>query len=120
MEANNGVLGNNWKKGGLAVVIVVGGLWLASDLFTGNAGGGAYDCKALIPEVVKLSAENPNPLTNVKVLDVSAPTTIVAGTNKTIECSGKAFLSDGSEQDIKYRIIQKNEKPWLFFEPADA
>ena len=120
MEANNGVLGNNWKKGGLAVVIGVGAIWLASDLLTGNAGGGAYDCKALIPEVVKLSSENPNPLTKVKVLDISAPTTVVAGTDKAIECSGKAFLSDGSEQDIKYRIIQKNEKPWLLFEPADA
>ena len=120
MEANNGGLGNNWKKGGLAVVIGLGALWLAPNLLTGNAGGGAYDCKALIPEVVKLSADNPNPLTNVKVLDISAPETVVAGTDKTIECSGKAFLSDGSEQEIKYQIIQKNDKPWLFFEPADA
>lgn len=120
MEANNGVLGKNWKKGGTALVVGLAAIWIAPNLLMGSAGSRTYDCKALIPEVVKLSADNPNPLTNVKLLDISAPTTVVAGTDKTIECRGRGFLSDGSEQDIKYHIIQKNDKPWLFFEPIDS
>lgn len=118
METNKGILGSNWKKGGSVIVLGIAAIWLAPSILFGSDSG-QYDCKALIPEVVKLSTDNPNPLTNVKLLDISAPKTIIAGTSKSIECEGRGFLSDGTEQDIRYRIVQKNDKPWLFFEPVD-
>ena len=116
MTESTGVLGKNWKGGGLAI-LAIGALWLGSGNFF--QGDGVYNCEELIPEVIQLSKDNPNPLTNVKILDISEPRTTSPGTAKSVKCAGKAFLSDGTEQNINYRIIEKNGKPWLFFEPSE-
>lgn len=116
MSANTGILGNNWKSGSLALV-AIGAVWVGAHTIFG--GEGVYKCEDLIPEVVQLSKDNPAPLTNVTILDISEPRTTTPGTAKSVKCAGKAFLSDGSEQDITYRVFEKNGKPWLFFEPIE-
>lgn len=109
--------GKNWK-GAVAAGAILVVIWIGSSVIF--EGDGTYSCEALVPQVVKLSAENVNPLTNIKILDVSNIRTVRVGTTESVECEGTAFLSDSSEQKIEYRIIQKNNKPWLLYEGVDG
>ncbi|KAB2801616.1 hypothetical protein F9L06_08025 [Brucella anthropi] len=105
---------NNKWRGAVAAGAILIAIWIGSSLIFN--GDGIYSCEGLVPQVVKLSSENVSPLTNIKILDISHVTTVRAGTAESIECEGTAFLNDTTEQKIKYRIVQKNNKPWLLYE----
>lgn len=108
---------NEWPKRIIWAAIIAGAIYAYTNWDSVSVqlfGATAYTCKSLVPDVVKISAENTNAF-QVKVVGVIDPKQ-VSKTETRLECEGTAMLANGQKSPISYRTYEEGKQWWVVYE----